>query len=141
MSALVEFPARYFDTWHGDDAKAFEALLASSFTWIDPSLPAPLATLERVHDFFTQSKTSFPDLRFESLGAVLVDEDGRRVAATWRMTGTHTAEGLPAGVPATNKGIDVIGTDVFTLDAEGRASEIRACYDAVTMAGQLGLLG
>lgn len=141
MTALVEFPSRYFEAWHGDDAGTFDALLASSFTWIDPSLPEPLRSVDGVHDFFTNSKTSFPDLHFESLGAALIDDGGNRVAATWRMTGTYGAEALPPGVSATDKSIDVVGTDVFTLDADGRATEIRACYDAMTMAGQLGLLG
>ena len=141
MTALTDFPDRYFDAWHGDDAGAFDGLLAASFTWVDPSLPEALSHLDGAHDFFTGSKTSFPDLHFESLGAVLIDESGRRVAVTWRMTGTHTAEALPPGVRATGKSIDVSGTEGFTLDADGRATEIRACYDAMTMAGQLGLLG
>jgi steroid delta-isomerase-like uncharacterized protein len=141
QSALEGFPARYFDAWHGDDAHGFDPLLGPSFAWLDPSLPEPLTTADAARDFFTRSKTSFPDLHFESLGAVMTDEKGRRVAATWRMTGTHSAEALPPQVPATNRSIDVIGTDVFTLDPDGRAVEIRACYDAMTMAGQLGLLG
>lgn len=138
---LHAFPGRYFDAWHGDDQAGFDAILAPSFTWIDPSLPGPLTSLEGAHDFFTRSKTSFPDLHFESVGDVLIDEGGRRVAATWRMTGKHQAEGLPPDVPATGNAIDVVGTDVFTLDGEGRATEIRACYDAMTLAAQLGLLG
>lgn len=139
--ALSSFPSRYFAAWHGDDQGGFDSLLASSFRWIDPSLPEPLSSLDGAHDFFSRSKTSFPDLHFESLGDALVDEAGGRVAATWRMTGKHAAEGLPPDVPATGNRIDVIGTDVFTLDGEGRATEVRACYDAMTLAGQLGLLG
>ena len=138
---LAAFPGRYFAAWHGDDVGAFAGILASTFSWIDPSLPEPLVSLEGADDFYTRSRTSFPDLHFEPLGEVLVDGAGGRVAAMWRMTGTHQGEGLPPGVPATGKSIDVVGTDVFTVDAEGRATEIRACYDAMTLGGQLGLLG
>lgn len=138
---LSAFPASYFAAWHGDDKGAFDDLLAPTFAWIDPSLPEPVTALDGAYDFFVRSKTSFPDLRFETIGDVLIDAENHRVAATWRMTGTHTAEALPAGVPPTGRAIEVVGTDVFTLDAEGRATEIRACYDTMTMAAQLGLLG
>jgi predicted ester cyclase len=138
---LRGYPARYFAAWHGGDAGAFDELLAPSFTWSDPSLPAALTDAGGVHSFFDASTTSFPDLHFEVLGEVLVDVEGGRVAALWRMTGTHQAEALPPQVAATGNSIDVIGADVFTLASDGRATEIRACYDAMTMAGQLGLLG
>jgi steroid delta-isomerase-like uncharacterized protein len=139
-SAVAAFPARYFDAWNGREAGAASTLLADRFAWRDPSLPAPLSALEDAERFFELSWRSFPDLTFELLGEPLVDEAGGRVAQEWRMTGTHQGEGVPAGVLGTGRPIDVTGTDVFTLDETGRATEIRACYDAMGLAAQLGLV-
>jgi hypothetical protein len=81
----------------------------------------------------------FPDLAFTAVGEPLVDAKTGRVAHEWRMTGTHTGEGFPPGVPATNKPFDVAGTDVWQVDQDGRAVSVRAYYDLSTLLGQLGL--
>ena len=138
---VADYPARYFAAWNGRDVRAAGGLLADGFAWRDPSLPAPLGALDEAERFFELSWRSFPDLTFELLGEPLVDPAGTRVAQEWRMTGTHQGEGVPAGVPGTGRPIDVTGTDVFTVDEEGRATEIRACYDAMGLAAQLGLVG
>jgi len=54
------------------------------------------------------------------------------------MTGSHQGE-FPPGVPGSGKAFDLLGTDVFTVDAEGRATEIRAYYDSVGLLRQIGL--
>lgn len=41
--------------------------------------------------------------------------------------------------PPTSKPFDITGTDVWTVDGEGRATSIRAYYDTATLVRQLGL--
>jgi steroid delta-isomerase-like uncharacterized protein len=137
--SLARYPLRYFAAWNGRELADVEELLAAEFSWIDPSLPAELTHLDGAHGFFAASWAAFPDLHFTAVGEPLVDEPGGRVGAEWRMTGTHTGAEFPPGVPATGKAFDVLGTDVFTVDADGRATAIRAYYDAATLARQLGL--
>jgi steroid delta-isomerase-like uncharacterized protein len=139
VTALATYPERYFAAWNGRDIAVVESILAEEFSWIDPSLPEELTTFEGARAFFEGSWQGFPDLAFESIGDPLVDEAAGRVAQEWRMTGTHTGEGFPPGVAATGKAFDVPGTDVFTVDASGLATSVRAYYDAATLARQLGL--
>lgn len=136
---LALYPSRYFAAWNGHQLDGTDGLLAPRLRWTDPSLPAELTDLEGAHGFFQMSWAAFPDIRFTALGEPLLDEANRRVAAEWRMTGTHTGAEFPPGAPASGKAFDVLGTDVFTVDDEGRASVIRAYYDAATLARQLGL--
>ncbi|WP_131766567.1 ester cyclase [Candidatus Protofrankia californiensis] len=137
--AVTSYPARYFAAWNGRDLEVVAGLLASRFSWVDPSLPAEITDLEGAHGFFQAGWQGFPDLRFDLVGDPLVDEATGRVAQEWRMIGTHTGEGFPPGVPPTGRAFDLPGTDVFTVDAEGRATAIHAYWDVTTLAHQLGL--
>ncbi|MTD45842.1 polyketide cyclase [Conexibacter sp. W3-3-2] len=134
---LAAYPGRYFAAWNGRDLDAVAPILADAFHWTDPLLPAPLEHLDAAHGFFTGSWGAFPDLRFELIGEPLVDEAAARVAQEWRMLGTHSGEFPP--LPVTGKPFDVTGTDVFTVDEDGRATVVRAYYDALGLMRQLGL--
>jgi steroid delta-isomerase-like uncharacterized protein len=134
---LTSVVTRYFDAWNGRDEHAIDGLLADAFRWTDPLLPAPLDSLEGAHGFMTGSWAGLSDIRFERIGEPLLDEAEGRVAQEWRMLFTH--DGEFSGIPATGKSVDVTGTDVFTANAEGRVTEVRAYYDAATVMRQLGL--
>lgn len=136
-TTLATVPQRYFDAWNGRDESAIDGVLADRFAWIDPLLPAPLDSLEGAHGFMTGTWAGMSDLRFELVGGPAVDEASGRVAQEWRMLCTH--DGEFNGVPATNKTVDILGTDVFTADGDGRVTEIRAYYDSVSILRQLGL--
>jgi steroid delta-isomerase-like uncharacterized protein len=137
---LASYPERYFGAWNARDLAVVETILAPSFSWIDPSLPGELRDYEGARGFFAASWQGFPDIAFEAIGDVLVDDAGSRVAAEWRMTGTHTGEGFPPGVPPTGRAFDLTGTDVFTIGDDGRATAVRAYYDSISLARQLGLV-
>jgi steroid delta-isomerase-like uncharacterized protein len=137
--SLADYPARYFAGWNNHRLEDTEGLVAPEFHWSDPSLPETVTDTAGAHGFFQSSWAAFPDIHFEQIGELLVDEANSRVAAEWRMTGTHTGGEFPPGVPATGKAFDVYGTDVFTVDEQGRATAIHAYYDAATLARQLGL--
>jgi len=136
---IASYPERYFAAWNQRDLAVVETIFAPSFSWIDPSLPAELTEYEGARGFFAASWQGFPDIAIEAIGEPLIDVAGRRVACEWRMTGTHTGEGFPPGVPRTGKPFDVKGTDVFTVGDDGRATAIRAYWDTATLARQLGL--
>lgn len=130
-------PQRYFDAWNGRDVHGLDGLLAEEFSWVDPLLPAPLVNLDGAHAFLQGSWAGLSDIRFELVGEPAVDEVGSRVAQEWRMLCTH--DGAFNGIPATGKTVDILGTDVFGVDASGRVNDIRAYYDSLTVLRQLGL--
>lgn len=136
---LATFPERYYAAWNGRDVSVLESIVAPSFSWIDPLLPAELSEYDGARMFFQGAWQGFPDIAFEAIGEPLVDESAGRVAGEWRMTGTHSGEGFPPGVPPTGKPFDIKGTDVWTVDGEGRATSVRAYYDTATLVRQLGL--
>jgi steroid delta-isomerase-like uncharacterized protein len=137
--ALTAYPARYFAAWNQRDTGVALALFTPQLSWIDPALPAEMTSQAEAQGFFEAAWQGFPDISFTAVGEPLVDAKTGRVAHEWRMTGTHTGEGFPPGVPATGKPFDVAGTDVWQVDADGRATSVRAYYDLSTLLGQLGL--
>jgi steroid delta-isomerase-like uncharacterized protein len=136
---LAAYPARYFAAWSQRDIEVALELFTPRLSWIDPSLPAEMTSRTEARGFFEAAWQGFPDLAFVAVGEPLVDAETGRVAHEWRMTGTHTGEGFPPGVPATGKPFDVAGTDVWQVDADGRALSVRAYYDVSTLLRQLGL--
>ena len=133
---IATYPGRYFAGWNARDPAVVEELVAASFDWQDPSLPAPLTDRAGADAFFAGTWAAFSDLQFIAVGEPLAGTDGR-VAAEWRMTGTH--DGEFNGVPPTGKAFDVLGTDVFTVGDDGRATAIHAYWDVATLLRQLGL--
>ena len=89
--------------------------------------------------FFTAAWSGFPDMAFHPVGEPLVDTANNRVTQEWRMTGTHTGEGFPPGVPPTGKAFDVAGMDVWEVDGTGRARAVHAYWNVGTLLTQLGL--
>jgi steroid delta-isomerase-like uncharacterized protein len=136
---IATYPGRYFDAWNGRDIEVVESILAPQLSWVDPLLPEELTDHDGARMFFQGAWQGFPDIAFEAIGGPLVDAENGRVAHEWRMTGTHTGEGFPPGVPPTGKAFDVKGTDVWTVGPDGRATSVRAYYDTATLVRQLGL--
>lgn len=132
------YPQRYFDAWNQRDVEVALEVIAPDVRWEDPSLPAPLTDHEGVRGFFTMSWQAFPDLHFAPVGEPFSGPDGE-VAQQWVMTGTHTGDGFPPGVGATGRSFSVPGMDVWAVDGDGRATTVRAYYDAADLARQLGL--
>ncbi|HWF50797.1 MAG TPA: nuclear transport factor 2 family protein [Solirubrobacteraceae bacterium] len=139
VSKLESFPDRYIAAWNQRDVSTALEVLAPEFTWIDPLFPSDMPPREAASAFFAGVWQGFPDLQIEARGGPLVDAAGGRIAQPWRMTGTHTGEGFPPGIPATGRAFDVNGTGVWQVDAEGRATVLEATYDTMTLLRQLGL--
>jgi predicted ester cyclase len=80
--------------WNAHDAGAVRATFEDGGTYVDPTLPGPLAG-EAIEMYVNGLIAAFPDLRFE-VGSIR--PDGDRVFAEWRMQGTNTGP-LP-GAPS-----------------------------------------
>jgi steroid delta-isomerase-like uncharacterized protein len=136
---LAAYPARYFAAWGQRDVATAVSVIADGVDWQDPGLPQPITNRDDVAGFFTAAWSGFPDLAFHPVGEPLVDTANRRVSQEWRMTGTHTGEGFPPGVPPTGRPFDVTGTDVWQVDDDGRAVSVHAYWNVATLLTQLGL--
>jgi steroid delta-isomerase-like uncharacterized protein len=135
---LRAFPQRYFDAWNQRDLPTALQVIHPKVHWTDPLAPEPMTDHDAVSGFFGGAWQGFPDIAFEAIGAPLVDVAAGRVACSWRMTGTHTGE-FPPGAPISGNTFDVPGTDVFEVDAEGRATSVAAFYDSLTLLRAIGL--
>jgi steroid delta-isomerase-like uncharacterized protein len=136
---LAAYPGRYFAAWGQRDLATALDVIADAVDWQDPSLPAPITDHDGAAGFFTAAWTGFPDLAFHAVGDPLIDTANRRVSQEWRMVGTHTGEGFPAGVAPTGRAFDVAGTDVWQVDDDGRAVAVHAYWDVLALMAQLGL--
>lgn len=136
---LAGYPARYFAAWTQRDLDTALDVVADDIEWHDPSLPEPITSREGAAGFFTAAWSGFPDMAFHPVGAPLVDQANSRITQEWRMTGTHTGEGFPPGVPPTGRSFDVAGMDVWEVDGDGRARSVHAYWNVATLLTQLGL--
>ncbi|HJQ47014.1 MAG TPA: nuclear transport factor 2 family protein [Amycolatopsis sp.] len=135
---LTAYPQRYFDAWNQRDIATALRVVHPKVSWVDPLLPEPLTDADGAAAFFAGAWQGFPDLRFEAVGAPLVDAEAGRVASAWRMTGTHLGE-FPPGVPGTGGSFAIDGTDVWEVDSEGRAVSVQASYDSIALLRAIGL--
>lgn len=77
---------------------------------------------------------AFPDLNITVLRIVA---EGDQVAVYSRFTGTH--QGDLMGIPPTNKKVDVLGADFWTL-RNGKIVGLQSLNDNMTMMQQLGVI-
>ncbi len=137
-STLEAYPERYLAAWNQRNIANALAVVHPKVHWVDPLLPEPLTDHDGAAAFFGGAWQGFPDLAFELVGSPLVDAAAGRVASAWRMTGTHTGE-FPPGAPISGNAFEVFGTDVWEVDAEGRAISVRAFYDSLVLLRAIGL--
>jgi steroid delta-isomerase-like uncharacterized protein len=107
----------------------------------DLVMTEPAGTVQGIDPFLEHSKgfvTGLPDSRMEVTAII---ESGNRVVIEGVYSGTHTGPlGTPQGeVPPTGRILMLPLCDVIEV-AAGRITQIRAYYDQMTFAAQLGLL-
>src|SRR5512146_1648160 len=87
--------------------------VAENFTadWVnhDPSLP-PMSWLAGAEQLLGLWRTAFSNLKIQMEDSI---EEGEKVAARFRITGTHS--GPLMGIPATGKPISVLATGSFRV--------------------------
>ncbi len=84
--------------------------------------------------FVGANLNAFPDLRYT---VKTVIAEGDLVVQDWRLTGTHTGDGL--GFPATGRAIDIGGASIYRVH-DGRIVEGWSVYNRLGMFQQLGLI-
>jgi steroid delta-isomerase-like uncharacterized protein len=107
----------------------------------DLEMTEPGGTTQGIEPFLAHAKgfaTALPDSRLEVTSVV---ESGTFVVVEGAYTGTHTGPLVtPQGeVPPTGRQLSLPLCEVFEV-AAGRIAKLRAYYDQMTFAAQLGLL-
>jgi steroid delta-isomerase-like uncharacterized protein len=108
---------------------------AENFTadWVnhDPTLP-PMSGLAGAAQLLGIFRTALSNPKVQIEDSI---EDGEKVAARFRMTGTHT--GPLMGVPATGKPISILATGIFRV-VDGKLAENWVNLDALSLMQQIG---
>jgi steroid delta-isomerase-like uncharacterized protein len=127
---LVQF---YEEIVNGNAPERIEEFCTEDFVEHEefPGIPN---NRDGVRQFFEMMRAAFPDLHMTPESVV---EEGDRVVARFRMTGTHQGEFM--GVPATGRHVDVSGYDEVRI-VDGRAIEHWGTLDAMTLMQQLGAI-
>jgi steroid delta-isomerase-like uncharacterized protein len=130
---------RAVEAFNRGDAEGFAAEYAESATVHDPQYPQPLVGRDAIEQDVIDVQRFMPDARF-TIRTLL--HSGDTAVLEYGLTGTHLGPlSLPGGeVEATGRHVDMPGTAVAQLDAEGRVIEERRYYDVAGMLEQLGIL-
>jgi len=127
---------RYFnEIMNQGSLKAIDELMAPNFAFHIPTLPDPVRGPEGMKQFVTGLRNGFPDAKFTPEYLIA---DGPRIAARYKMTGTH--QGRFLGAPASGNFVKDAGTDLFHLRG-GRIVTVWVAEDALGLLEQMGVLG
>ncbi len=111
--------------------------VADNFTadWVnhDPNLP-PMSGLAGAEQLLGLFRTALSNPKVQIEDSI---EDGEKVAARFRMTGTHT--GPLMGIPATGKPISILATGIFRV-VDGKLAENWVNLDALSLMQQIGAI-
>jgi len=136
MSEARELAERQVSAFNERAWSRASELYAPDLVMIEPSGPT-----RGIEPYLQTAKgfvTAMPDSRMEVTAII---ESGNRVVVEGTYSGTHTGPlGTPQGeVPPTGRKLMLPLCDVIEV-AAGRITQIRAYYDQMTIAAQLGLL-
>ncbi len=98
-------------------------------------LGRPLRAPEEIREFFTQTFTAMPDMRFEVLDVVAARN---QAAVRWRAAGTFCG-GSFEGIEPTGARVELEGIDLLTVE-DGKIRHNDAYYDSAQFARAVGLL-
>ena len=111
--------------------------VAENFTadWVnhDPSMP-PMSGLAGAEQLLGLFRTAFSNLKVQMEDSI---ESGDKVAARFRITGTHS--GPMMGTPASGKPISVLATGIFRV-VDGKLAENWVNINALSLMQQIGTL-
>jgi steroid delta-isomerase-like uncharacterized protein len=130
IKALVE---TYLHSWNVQDVDAIIALFSEDGKYTDPNCADGLSGAA-LAGYINGLYSVFPDLHFETIRLLSVDE--KTMVAEWVMRGTNS--GSLKGLPPTGKAIALDGIDVFDVE-DGRIKSVKGYFNGGTMMEQLGL--
>lgn len=130
IQALVE---TYLYSWNEHDVDAIIALFSEDGQYTDPNCADGLSGVA-LAGYINGLYSVFPDLHFETIRLLSVDEN--TMIAEWVMRGTNS--GSLKGLPPTGQAIALDGIDVFDVE-DGRIKSVKGYFNGGTMMEQLGL--
>lgn len=114
-----EIVSRYFNELMNEGKlEVIDEIVAPNFAFRIATLSEPVRGREGMQAFVTGLRTGFPDIKF-TVEREAAEAD--KVAARWRITGTHEGEFL--GIPPTGNRIQDQGVDIFVFSG-GKIVEI-----------------
>jgi steroid delta-isomerase-like uncharacterized protein len=136
MSEARQLAERHVSTFNERAWSRASELYAPDLVMIEPA-----GTTHGIEPYLETARgfvTAMPDSRMEVTAII---ESGNRVVIEGAYSGTHSGPlGTPRGeVPPTGRKLTLPLCDVIEV-AAGRITQIRAYYDQMTIAAQLGLL-
>ncbi len=105
-------------------------------TYADFLVLGPIVGKPAIQDFFREFFAAMPDLVFETVRIMEVDEN--TAVGQWHVRGTFTG-GTFRGLHPTGRTIDLRGVDIMEFDS-GVLRRNTIYYDGLTFARQVGLL-
>jgi steroid delta-isomerase-like uncharacterized protein len=126
---------RYFnEIMNKGKLDAIPEVMDPNFAFIIPTQPEPFRGHEGFRGFVQYLRSAFPDIHFDVERQVI---EGNKVAARWKITGTHKGEFL--GAAGTNRKIEDHGVDIFTIH-KGKILTIHVNENDLGLIKQLGIV-
>jgi steroid delta-isomerase-like uncharacterized protein len=122
-----------YERINAGDIAGFGELMADGFVEheiVEPGMPP---TKDGVLAFFESLRTSFPDMHMQAEDVIAADD---KAVARVTLTGTHRGEF--AGIPATDKSVEIKMIDIMRFDDAGLICEHWGVADMLSMMQQLG---
>ena len=110
------------------------SVFADDVTYVDTPLGSTFRGKEELRAFAQGFFNAFPDLKAVITSTVV---SGDRAASEWRFTGTQVGD--LAGMPASNKQMDLRGVSIYEFEG-GKIKRKIDYWDMATMLKQLGFM-
>lgn len=109
-----ELVNRYFsEVMSQGKTDVIEQIMDPNIAFIIPTQPEPIRGYAGFKGFVGYLRNAFPDIKFTMERCAI---DGNKVAARWKITGTHKGEFL--GAKPTNNKVEDYGIDIFTISKD-----------------------
>jgi steroid delta-isomerase-like uncharacterized protein len=122
-----------YERINAGDIAGFGDLMADDFVEHEIVEPGTPPTKDGVLAFFETLRTSFPDMHMAAEDVIAADD---KTVARVTLTGTHRGEF--AGVPPTDKAVEVKMIDIMRFDDAGLICEHWGVADMLSLMQQLG---
>jgi steroid delta-isomerase-like uncharacterized protein len=123
-----------YAAWNAHDPDAVAAVFATDAELVDVMANEMVRGRDAIRDRAAQILAGFPDFHLERRALLI---DGAANADHWLMTGTHTGE--YAGLPPTNRTVQVRGSTFSEFADDGLVTRDTHFIDIGALLRQLGL--
>jgi steroid delta-isomerase-like uncharacterized protein len=126
---------RYFnEIMNEGNLEAIPEVMDPDCMFIIPTQPDPIRGHDGFRGFVQYLRNAFPDIHFLVERQIVEDN---KVAARWKITGTHKGEFL--GAAGTNRTVEDHGVDIFTVH-KGRILTVHVNENDLGLIKQLGII-